>query len=121
MAKKEPKKIIEKKSKKTAVIHRLWGIFEEIDENKKVVAKKLIENAIFMEEELEKLQEIIRKKGYSEVYQNGANQSGTKPVAEVNVYNTMIKNYSGIIKQLDAMLPAGENNDALDFINNALK
>lgn len=43
--------------------------------------------------------------GYTEPYQNGANQSGQKKRPEVDVYNTMIKNYASVIKQLTELLP----------------
>ena len=38
-------------------------------------------------------------------YQNGANQWGKKKSAEADVYNTMIKNYTAIIKTLTDMAP----------------
>ena len=58
-----------------------------------------------MAESLDELQEIIKEKGFTEEYQNGANQFGVKKCSEVEIYNTMIKNYSSIIKQLVDLLP----------------
>ena len=51
------------------------------------------------------LREIINEKGYTEEYQNGANQKGIKKCSEVEIYNTMIKNYMSAIKQLTDLLP----------------
>jgi hypothetical protein len=55
-----------------------------------------------------------------EEYQNGANQYGVKKCSEVEIYNTMIKNYSSIIKQLIDLLPndsKGSGDELLDFIS----
>ncbi len=84
-------------------------IFENIEENKREVVQNLIENAVFMAIELKKLQKIIRENGCTETYKNGNNQYGKKKSSEVEVYNSMIKNYSGVIKQLIDLLP-NENN-----------
>lgn len=51
------------------------------------------------------LQETINREGTISEYQNGENQWGTKKSPEVETYNTMIKNYMGIIKQLTDLLP----------------
>ncbi|MDE6182050.1 MAG: hypothetical protein K2F59_02440 [Eubacteriales bacterium] len=84
-------------------------IFENIEENKRYIVQNLIENAVFMAVELKKLQKIIRKNGCTETYQNGNNQYGKKKSSEVEVYNSMIKNYSSVIKQLTDLLPNGNN------------
>lgn len=86
-------------------LERLREIFKDIDEDKKGIVERLIENAAFMSEELTKLQDYIREHGCTEEYQNGANQFGKKKSSEVEVYNTMIKNYASIIKQLIDLLP----------------
>jgi len=46
------------------------------------------------------LRKAIDKKGYTEKYQNGANQKGVKKCSEVEIYNVMIKNYTAVIKQI---------------------
>ena len=60
----------------------------------------LVDEAAFMGASLFELRAIINEKGYTEEYQNGANQKGTKKCSEVEIYNVMIKNYSAIIKQI---------------------
>lgn len=108
---------VKKKSKELA---KLEEIFKDIEPGKQKVVEKLIANAAFMAESLDKLQEIIREKGFTEEYQNGANQSGVKKCSEVEIYNTMVKNYSSVIKQLTDLLPNGAGSggdELLDFIS----
>lgn len=87
-------------------LNKLKRIFKDIDPSKQKIVEKLISNAAFMAESLDELQETIREKGFTEEYQNGANQFGVKKCSEVEIYNTMVKNYSSIIKQLVDLLPS---------------
>lgn len=98
---------------------KLKRIFKNIEPNKLKTVEKLIQNAAFMSQSLDDLQEIIKEKGYTEEYQNGANQYGTKKTCEIEIYNTMVKNYSSIIKQLIDLLPKEEAaaDELLDFIS----
>ena len=99
---------------------RLEKIFKDIRPDKKGIAEKLIENAAFMESQLSSLQKEIKEKGPVSEYQNGENQWGTKKSPEVDVYNTMIKNYTAVVKQLLELLPEGDGNskdELMDFIN----
>lgn len=101
-------------------LNKLKKIFKNIEPNKQKIVEKLISNAAFMAVSLEELQETIREKGFVEEYHNGANQSGVKKCSEVEIYNTMIKNYSSIIKQLVDLLPndnKSEGDELLDFIS----
>ena len=101
-------------------LSKLKKIFKDIEPNKQKIVEKLISNAAFMAESLEELQERIREKGFVEEYQNGANQFGVKKCSEVEIYNTMIKNYSSVIKQLVDLLPddaKSGGDELLDFIS----
>ena len=71
-----------------------------------------MDEAAFMAASLYELRKIINEKGYTEEYQNGANQKGIKKCSEVEIYNTMIKNYSAIIKQLTDLLPKEQEKNA---------
>ena len=105
--------------KRSKELKKLNKIFKDIEPNKRQTVEKLIENAAFMAESLDDLQEIIREKGFTEEYQNGANQCGVKKCSEVEIYNTMIKNYSSIVKQLVDLMPNESKNggdELLDFI-----
>lgn len=90
---------------------QLAKVFAELDEKRRDTVEKLIDNAAFMAVQLEDLREKILAEGVTSEYQNGENQFGTKKSPEVEVYNTMIKNYTTIIKTLCDMLPA-ENTGA---------
>lgn len=90
---------------------RLLEIFSELDEKRRNTAVSLIENAAFMTVTLEDLRKTISENGVVSEYQNGENQFGTKKSPEVEVYNTMIKNFTTIIKTLCDMLPE-ENAEA---------
>ena len=106
--------------RKSKELQKLKKIFKDIEPGKQKTVEKLISNAAFMAESLDELQDVIREKGFVEEYHNGANQSGIKKCSEVEIYNTMIKNYSSIIKQLVDLLPNESKNsgdELLDFIN----
>ena len=106
--------------KKSKELNKLKKIFKDIAPDKQQTVEKLISNAAFMAESLDELQDIIRKKGFVEEYQNGANQHGIKKSSEVEIYNTMIKNYSSIIRQLVDLLPnesKTSGDELLDFIS----
>lgn len=97
---------------------RLERIFSSLDEKRLDTAKNLIENAAFMAVTLEDLSDTISKNGVISEYKNGENQYGTKKSPEVEVYNTMIKNYTQITLALCKLLPE-ENQEAnalLDFV-----
>lgn len=102
---------------------RLKGLFKDLTQDKKKIAEKLFQNAAFMAITLEDLQQWLNDNGTVSKYQNGENQWGYKKSPEVELYNTMIKNYSTIIKQLTDLLPKGvdklkEVDDGFDsFVN----
>ena len=85
---------------------QLEKIFAGLDENRRNTAASLIENAAFMAVTLADLRKTITEEGVVSKYQNGENQWGTKKSPEVEVYNTMVKNQTAIIKTLCDMLPA---------------
>ena len=101
-------------------------IFSELDEKTKKITVKLLDNAAFMALKLEDLQAEINQNGMVTEYQNGANQFGTKKSPEVEVYLSMIKNYTAIVNTLMNALPDGNSagsaaNNLLDFINRGNK
>ena len=99
---------------------RLLEIFSELDEKRRNTAVSLIENAAFMTVTLEDLRKTISENGVVSEYQNGENQFGTKKSPEVEVYNTMIKNFTTIIKTPCDMLPEASTaaSELLDFRQN---
>ena len=88
--------------------NKLKKIFANIQQDRKSIVEKLIENAAFMAAALEDLQRAINLNGCISEYQNGENQWGTKKAPEVEIYNTMIKNYTTVVKQLTELIPSTE-------------
>ena len=84
---------------------KLAGIYTRLDKKTKKAVDSLVDEAAFMAASLYELRKTIDEKGYTEEYQNGANQKGVKKCSEVEIYNTMIKNYSAIVKQLTDLIP----------------
>lgn len=89
-------------------IKRLNKLFSKVDLKTRKAVHSLIENAAFMAVSLTDLQEEINQNGYTEEYQNGANQCGVKKSSAVEVYNLMVKNHMGVMKQLTDLLPKQE-------------
>ena len=87
---------------------RLKRQFSRIDKKRKGMVQRLIENAAFMATTLEDLQQEINENGCVSEYKNGENQFGTKKSPEVEIYNTMVKNYAAVIRQLTDLLPEEE-------------
>lgn len=99
--------------------------FKNIDASKKDLITELIYNAAFMSVKLEDLIEHINENGIKESYKNGENQFGYKESVEMKTYNTIVKNYTNIIKQLTDLVPAeekkGVGEDLLKFIASGKK
>jgi len=76
------------------------AICKNIEPGQKKALEALVGEAAFMGASLFELRKAIDKKGYTEKYQNGANQKGVKKCSEVEIYNVMIKNYTAVIKQI---------------------
>lgn len=95
-------------AKKTNLdIKQLKNVFEKQDDNKSKLALSLLDKASFLEETLKKLKEIIEEEGVITEMCQGAYIIDRENPA-LKGYNTTIKNYSSVIKQITDMLP---NND----------
>lgn len=88
--------------------NKLKGIYSKLDAKTKKATASLVEEAAFMAASLYELRKIIDEKGYTETYQNGANQKGIKKRSEVEIYLAMIKNYQTTVKQLTDLIPKEE-------------
>lgn len=97
--------LIDKNKKIRKETQKLKKLFKDLSDNKKKMVEKLIENASFMSITLDELKEDIKLYGVKETYVNGKDQFGFKESIESKTYNTMVKNYMNIIKQLNDMLP----------------
>ena len=83
----------------------LMQSFERLPAEKLKVAEDLIGQAAFMAVELEDLAEIISKEGMTEIYTNGANQSGRKVSSNAKMYGVLIGKYNSIVAQLMKHVP----------------
>lgn len=96
---------IEREQRITAEMKKMRRILKRIPKDRQELARKLIEREAFLLVALEDLEAQISANGYVSEYQNGENQWGTKKSPEVEIYNTAIKNYNALIKQLADMVP----------------
>lgn len=87
---------------------RFRRIFKNIDKDKFDTCIKLIQNASFMSVQMDDMQERINVEGVTIKYQNGEKQWGYKKSPDVETYNSFIKQYTTIIKQLTDLLPKEE-------------
>lgn len=114
-----PKEIAEYNRQITTEKNKLLNIFKDCDNNTKKIATPLIENASYMKVELAHLKKYNIENGIKEFYMNGKGQFGYKESVESKTYNTMIKNYMNVIKQLNEILPKekviNENDGFEDF------
>ncbi len=88
---------------------KLENIIKDIPKDKKKLVEGLIADASFLAEQLEVLRAYISENGWSEYYQNGANQSGKKTSVEADAYIKAQKAYAAIIRQLTDYLPDTAN------------
>lgn len=95
---------------------RLEMFYEDLEENKLKFITPLIQNLAFMKVTLEDLQEVINKNGCYDEYKNGANQYGKKASAEIQSYNSLIKNYNNISERLEKMLPERKKKSKLEML-----
>jgi chitinase len=105
----------EKEKKIKAELNRLKKLFNDLDVDVQKACNSLIDNAAFMAVTLKELQEAINADGIVSTYQNGANQWGTKKSPEVETYNSMLKNYMIIIKNLIDLLPKDKKDELDEF------
>lgn len=95
-------------------IERISKLFDNLAPEQKELARPLIENAGFLSYTLNELRKEITDFGIKEEYQNGLNQSGYKDSVAVKTYNSMMRTYMIVIKQLSDMLPNSNKDDLQD-------
>ncbi len=103
-----------KENRISAELNRISVYFEDVDANQRAIVTPLLQNAAFMKVTLEDLQESINIGGATDEYQNGANQHGIKQSAQLQAYNSLIKNYASVIKTLSGLLPPEKKADAIN-------
>ena len=105
-----------KVSKETLVnreINRLTNLFKDIDANKRLTAKGLIEEASFMKATLQELKEMIDEQGPIDEMPQGE-YSILREHPALKSYNTMVQRYTNIINQLTSLHPKEEIKKEVD-------
>ena len=98
-------KKLEKEKEIKQEINRINGFLKQIEPKVKKGVKSLIDNVAYMAVTLRELRDDINQEGVITEYQNGENQFGTKKSPKVEIYNTMVKNYTSSFKTLLDLLP----------------
>lgn len=103
-------------------IDRLTSQFDNLSEKALEILSGPIAEVSFMKMKLNELKTIINREGFIEEYKNGENQFGYKKSAAVEIYNTMIKNYTALMKEIINRFPkseieAEEDDGFMKFIN----
>lgn len=102
--------------KRTKNKYELKDIIPLLSEDSLKVASGMIEDAIFMQNQLAELRERIKEEGVSENYQYGSKQT-----AAMTSYLQIQKQYGVIIKYLTELLPkenkTAANDNLLDWVN----
>lgn len=101
-------------NKKKYDVKTLSKLFSELPDNRFKLAQNLLEKADFMEKTLDELKAKVEADGVIvEMCQGKYNIEREHPA--LRSYNTTIKNYSNIIKQLSDMLPKTEQTQSDSF------
>lgn len=102
---------------KKKIAYTLEQIIPLLSEDTLKVASGMIDDAIFMQEQLQILRERIKEEGCSEEFQYGSKQT-----AAMTTYLQMQKAYGVIIRYLTDLLPKTDktaaNVNLLDWVNN---
>ena len=95
--------------KKISNIKELKETFEQLDNDKSKLALSLLDKAEFLEETLQELKIKVKLQGViTEMCQGDYSIERENPA--LKSYNTTVKNYTSVIKQLNDMLPTKEQN-----------
>lgn len=102
-----PPKIGDEKMEKD--IKKLKALFDD-GSSRSILALSLIDKAEFMEATLKDLQKKVQENGVvTKMCQGAYNIDRANPALQA--YNVTIKNYTSIVKQLNDMLPKGNQAD----------
>lgn len=95
-------------------LKKLKETFEKMDNDKSKLALSLLDEAYFCGDTLKKLKEKVEKDGVvTEMCQGNYNIDRENPA--LKSYNTTIKNYQALIKQITELLPNEIENNTDNF------
>lgn len=89
---------------------KLNSLFNEISDDKKKVASRLIDRVAFMTITLQILEDDIKDKGPTYLFENGKQKMFVENPSQKS-YNTMINRYTASCKELFNLLPKGKQKD----------
>lgn len=101
------KKEVDKNTLVSREVNRLTNFFKDIDRNRRLTAKGLIEEAAFMRITLQQLKSEIDKDGPIDEMPQG-DYSILREHPALKSYNTMVQRYTNIIDKLVNMHPKEE-------------
>jgi len=103
---------MERDKKTTKEINQLRKRFDDIAEDKKKLAYRLIDEVVYMGETINELKTLVKLEGVvvETMNGNGFISKGENPAQKS--YNTTIKNYMTSIKQLNELLPDSKTGEA---------
>jgi hypothetical protein len=109
---------LEKQEMISNEITELTRITKDVSKDKRAFVDRLINQAAFMCATLNELQGILNTDGAIELFEQGV-QKMLREHPAAKTYNTMIKNYISIIKQLSEIVPPeeGEKDPLKEFLN----
>ena len=99
---------------------KLTNIFKNLSPDKQKLAEGLKNQAAFMVATLAELQEILNNDGAIEMFEQGA-QKMLREHPAAKTYNSMVKNYTSVCKQLFDLLPEDKGKDAADELMDFVK
>lgn len=103
-------------------ITRLTNLYSDLEKNRRLSAKGLIEEAAFMRATLAELKKAIDENGPIDEMPQG-DYSILREHPALKSYNTMVQRYSSIIKQLTDLLPKEvkvvDEDDGFDYFINS--
>lgn len=95
-------------------------ILKTIPDERKQIAQNLIKEICFMMKTLEELRKAIEETGAVDLFEQGK-QKFMRESPALKAYNTTIQRYSLLYKQLESMIPKGQQenseNELYKFIN----
>ncbi|WP_398439064.1 hypothetical protein [Sedimentibacter sp.] len=94
-------------------INKMLEQFKEISDDKRKLAMRLIERAAFMTITLQILEDNIKSKGPTYLFEQGAQKMIIENPSQKS-YNTMINRYTTIYDKLISLLPKEETNKTED-------
>ena len=114
LPRKEVKTMAKKKALAYEDLKKLKDTFKEMDNDKSKLALSLLDEAYFCGDTLKKLKEKVEKDGVVTEMSQG-NYSIDRENPALKSYNTTIKNYQALIKQITDLLPNQNSNNGDEF------